>query len=123
MDNDECLDFQLGGNIECTHGLSTASLKTDHSVVRGWFQVSVHDFNLGRTNGPRKCPSVRRRCSGDFRDRFAPSGNPKLFGNINEVLSFVVDGVFLHIPRVHKDGRDVGFDREFFAKSIKMFNG
>jgi hypothetical protein len=88
--------------------------------VRFGFEISVHDLDLGWADGTVKYPPVAGYGC-DFRDGFAPSFDAELFGDVNEVLGFVVDWVLLDVSGVHKDGRDVRFNREFSPKGIKSF--
>jgi hypothetical protein len=98
-------------------------LETDHSVFYIGFEVSVHDLYLGRTDRPCEGPAVGGRCARNFRSRFAPSFDPELFGNVNEVLGLVVNGILFDVPGVHEDGGDVGFHSEFFPQGIEVFYG
>jgi hypothetical protein len=122
VNNNQCFDFQLGSNVESTHRFPATSLETDHSVAGFGFEISVHHLYLGRADRPCEGPAVRGRCARNFRSRFTPSFNPELFGNVNEVLGLVVNGILFDIPGVHEDRGDVGFHSKFFPQSIEVFN-
>jgi hypothetical protein len=97
-------------------------LKTYHSVFYFGFEVSIHDLDLGGADRSIKGPTIWGGNCSDFRDRFTPSFNSKLFGDINEVLGFMVDRILLDIPGVHKDGGDIGFHSKFFPQGINILN-
>jgi len=75
---------------------------------------------LGGADRTVKLPPIAGD-GGDFGSRFAPSLDPELFGDVNEVLGFVVDGVLLDVTGVDKDGGDVRFDGQFSPESIEIF--
>ena len=131
MNHDQSLHAELGGNVEGTHGLSPAGLETDHSVV--WvqdsptsggvfvrFKVRVHNLNLGGTHGSGKCPSVGARGGYDVEGSGAPSGDPKLFGDVDEILGFAEHCILLDIPGIDKHSGDERFHSQFLLEFLNV---
>jgi hypothetical protein len=85
--------------------------------MRFWFEVCLYNLHLGGTDRSSKRPAIRRGGCDIERGR-TPSGNPELFGDVEETLSFSEHGVFLDIARIHKDGGDIGFNSELFPQGI-----